>query len=50
MIKNAYRKSALKYHPDRWMNGTEEERADAEEMFKECGEAYDILKDPQKRA
>ncbi|MEG2247657.1 MAG: DnaJ domain-containing protein, partial [Akkermansia sp.] len=37
-IKKAYRKLALKYHPDRNPN-----EASAEEKFKELGEAYEIL-------
>jgi len=44
-IKSAYRKLALKYHPDR--NPGDHE---AEERFKECAEAYAILADPDKRA
>ncbi|HEY7396069.1 MAG TPA: molecular chaperone DnaJ [Gemmatimonadaceae bacterium] len=44
-IKKAYRKLAMTYHPDR-NNGAK----DAEERFKEITEAYDILRDPQKRA
>jgi molecular chaperone DnaJ len=44
-IKKAYRKLAMTYHPDR--NGGSKE---AEERFKEITEAYDILRDPQKRA
>lgn len=44
-IKKAYRKLAMQYHPDR-NNGSKE----AEEKFKEITEAYDILRDPQKRA
>lgn len=44
-IKKAYRKLALKYHPDR--NGGSKE---AEEKFKEATEAYEVLRDPQKRA
>jgi len=44
-IKKAYRKLAMKYHPDR-NNGSK----DAEERFKEITEAYDVLRDPQKRA
>jgi molecular chaperone DnaJ len=44
-IKKAYRRLAMKYHPDR-NNGAKE----AEERFKEITEAYDVLRDPQKRA
>ena len=44
-IKKAYRKLAMKYHPDR-NNGSKE----AEERFKSITEAYDVLRDPQKRA
>jgi len=44
-IKQAYRKLAMKNHPDR--NGGSKE---AEEQFKTVTEAYDVLKDPQKRA
>ena len=43
-IKRAYRKLARKYHPDISKD------ADAEEKFKEMGEAYEVLKDPEKRA
>ncbi len=43
-IKRAYRKLARKYHPD------VSKEKDAEARFKELGEAYEVLKDPEKRA
>jgi molecular chaperone DnaJ len=46
-IKKAYRKLAMKYHPDR--NQGEKAKA-SEEKFKEAKEAYEMLTDPQKRA
>lgn len=49
-IKSAYRKAAVKWHPDKWVNGTEAEKKEAEEKFKEIGEAFDVLSDPQKRS
>jgi len=45
-LKRAYRKLALKYHPDK----NPESRLEAEERFKEISEAYQILCDPQRRA
>ena len=42
-IKRAYRKLARKYHPD------VSKEADAEQKFKDVGEAYEVLKDPEKR-
>ncbi len=48
-IKKAYRKIAIKYHPDRQGNKSEEEKKEAEEKFKEAAEAYAILSDEQKR-
>lgn len=42
-VKDAFRKLALKFHPDR------NKAADAEERFKEIAEAYRVLSDPQKR-
>lgn len=49
-IKSAYRKLALKWHPDRWVDGTDAEKKTAEDKFKEASEAYQVLSDPDKRA
>ena len=48
-IKKAFRKAALKYHPDRMVNASEEEKKVAEEKFKELNEAYQVLSDQSKR-
>jgi molecular chaperone DnaJ len=44
-LKKAYRKAAMQHHPDRNPNDKK-----SEQLFKEANEAYDTLKDPQKRA
>jgi molecular chaperone DnaJ len=46
-LKKAYRRLAMKYHPDR---NTGDQATDAEQNFKEAKEAYEVLSDPQKRA
>ena len=43
-IKSAYRRLALKYHPDR-----NPENREAEEKFKEAAEAYEVLRDSRKK-
>ncbi|MDO4690026.1 MAG: molecular chaperone DnaJ [Fusobacterium sp.] len=48
-IKKAYRKAAMKYHPDKFTSATEKEKKEAEDKFKEANEAYQVLSDPEKR-
>ncbi len=48
-IKKAYRKLAMKFHPDR-NQGEGDDAKKAEEKFKEAKEAYEMLSDPQKKA
>ncbi|KDN10572.1 molecular chaperone DnaJ [Gilliamella sp. Imp1-1] len=45
-IKKAYKRLAMKYHPDK----NQDNKAEAEEKFKEVKEAYEVLTDPQKKA
>ncbi len=44
-IKRAYRKGALKYHPDNYKG----DKSEGEKKFKELSEAYEVLSDPEKR-
>ena len=49
-IKKAYKRQALKWHPDKHSSsGDEEQRLHADKMFKDIGEAYSVLSDPQKK-
>ena len=48
-IKKAYRKLALKYHPDKFASKSDAEKKEAEEKFIEAANAYDVLSDPEKR-
>jgi len=44
-VKRAYRRMAIKYHPDK----NPDNKKEAEQKFKECAEAYEVLSDPEKR-
>ena len=48
-ISKAFKKLSLKWHPDKWATGTDEEKKIAEEKFKEINEANSILSDDEKR-
>jgi molecular chaperone DnaJ len=48
-IKKAYKKAAVKWHPDRFAKKSEKEQKEAEEHFKEINQANDVLSDPDKR-
>jgi DnaJ family protein A protein 2 len=48
-IKKTFRKLALVWHPDKWTNGTKQEKEKAENKFKEITEAYSVLSDAEKR-
>lgn len=48
-IKKNFRKLAIKWHPDKWVNKNEADRKMAEDKFKELNEAYSVLADPKKR-
>lgn len=48
-IKKAYKKQALKWHPDKQANSDEDQKLMADKMFKDIGEAYAVLSDPKKK-
>lgn len=48
-IKKAYRKQAMKHHPDRHSAGTEEDKTEAEKKFKDVNEAFSVLSDETKK-
>lgn len=49
-IRRTYKKLALKHHPDRHVNASESVRREHERIFKEIGNAYEVLSDPHKRS
>jgi DnaJ homolog subfamily C member 7 len=49
-VKKAYRKMAMRWHPDRFVEATPEEKKAAEDKFKDIAEAYSVLSDEDKRA
>lgn len=48
-IKRAYRKLAMRFHPDHQQGKSDAEKKEAEDRFKELNEAYETLSDPEKR-
>lgn len=48
-IKKGYRKLALKWHPDRHANSSEEDKKKAEATFRDVNLAYEVLSDPKKK-
>lgn len=49
-IKKAYRKQAMKHHPDRHSAGTEEDKIEAEKKFKDVNESFSVLSDETKKS
>ena len=48
-IKKAYKKAAIKWHPDRFAKKSKKEQQEAEERFKEINKANDVLSNPASR-
>ena len=48
-IRRAFKKLSVKYHPDKHINDSEEDKKKAEDKFKEINEAYEVLSDDKKR-
>ena len=48
-IKKSFKKLAVKYHPDKQVGKSDEEKSKAEESFKEINEAYEVLSNPDKK-
>ena len=48
-IKKSYKKLALLHHPDKQIGKTDEEKKEAEKVFKEIAQAYQVLSNPEKR-
>jgi len=49
-IKKAYRKKAMKYHPDKYSDASKKEKEEAEHKFKEINDAYQVLSDSDKKS
>ncbi|BBN11176.1 hypothetical protein MPTK1_5g09690 [Marchantia polymorpha subsp. ruderalis] len=49
-VKTAFRRLALKFHPDRHVNSSDQSKHSAGQKFKELSEAYEVLSDEKKRA
>ena len=48
-VKKAFRTLSMKWHPDKWVNGTDEEKKIADEKFKDIAESYKNLETEEKR-
>lgn len=48
-IKKSYKKLAIQWHPDKFVNESEDKKKEAEEKFKDISEAYTVLSDPDKK-